>query len=54
MNKESLFLILTAIGVATLGIAYGTHPNYNFLPVPFLNNIAVSYTHLTLPTTTSV
>ena len=46
MNKESLFLILTAIGVATLGIAYGTHPNYNFLPVPFLNNIDINSTDL--------
>ena len=39
MNKESFFLIFTAIGVATLGIAYGSHPNLSFLPIPFLDNI---------------
>ena len=46
MNKESFFLILTAIGVATLGIAYGSYPNLNFLPIPFLDNININTTDI--------
>ena len=46
MNKESFFLIFTAIGVATLGIAYGSHPNLNFLPIPFLDNININTTDI--------
>ena len=42
MNKESIFLILIAVGLIPLGIAYGAHPYLNFLPIPFLDQIEIN------------
>ena len=42
MNKESIFLIFIAVGLIPLGIAYGTHPYLNFLPIPFLDQIEIN------------
>ena len=38
MKKESLFLILVAIGLIPLGITYGAHPSLNLLPISFLDD----------------
>ena len=35
MKKESLFLILVAIGLIPLGITYGAHPHSTFYQFHF-------------------
>ena len=42
MNKESLFLILVAIGLIPLGITYGAHPAFNLLPISFLDEVEIN------------
>ena len=42
MKKESLFLILVAIGLIPLGITYGAHPSFNLLPISFLDEIEIN------------
>ena len=42
MNKESLFLVLVAIGLIPLGITYGTHPSFNLLPISFLDEVEIN------------
>ena len=42
MKKESLFLILVAIGLIPLGITYGVHPSFNLLPISFLDEVEIN------------
>ena len=42
MNKESIFLVLVAIGLIPLGITYGAHPSLNFLPISFLDKVEIN------------
>ena len=42
MKKESLFLILVAIGLIPLGITYGAHPSFNLLPISFLDEVEIN------------
>jgi energy-converting hydrogenase Eha subunit G len=42
MKKESLFLILVAIGLIPLGITYGAHPSLNLLPISFLDEVEIN------------
>ena len=42
MNKESLFLVLVAIGLIPLGITYGAHPAFNLLPISFLDEVEIN------------
>ena len=42
MNKESLFLVLVAIGLIPLGVTYGTHPAFNLLPISFLDEVEIN------------
>ena len=42
MKKESLFLILVAIGLIPLGITYGAHPSFNLLPISFLDDVEIN------------
>ena len=42
MKKESLFLILLAIGLIPLGITYGVHPSFNLLPISFLDGVEIN------------
>ena len=42
MKKESLFLILVAIGLIPLGITYGVHLSFNLLPISFLDEVEIN------------
>ena len=42
MNKESLFLVLVAIGLIPLGVTYGAHPAFNLLPISFLDEVEIN------------
>ena len=42
MKKESLFLILAAVGLIPLGITYGAHPSFNLLPISFLDEVEIN------------
>ena len=42
MKRESLFLILVAIGLIPLGITYGAHPSFNLLPISFLDEVEIN------------
>ena len=42
MKKESIFLILVAIGLIPLGITYGAHPTFNLLPISFLDEVEIN------------
>ena len=42
MKKESIFLILVAIGLIPLGITYGAHPSFNLLPISFLDEVEIN------------
>ena len=42
MKKESLFLILVAMGLIPLGITYGVHPSFNLLPISFLDEVEIN------------
>ena len=42
MKKESLFLILVAIGLIPLGVTYGAHPSFNLLPISFLDEVEIN------------
>tara|TARA_B100001113_G_scaffold202588_1_gene166059 strand:- start:818 stop:1210 length:393 start_codon:yes stop_codon:yes gene_type:complete len=42
MNKESIFLVLVAIGLIPLGITYGAHSSLNFLPISFLDKVEIN------------
>ena len=42
MKKESLFLILVAVGLIPLGITYGAHPSFNLLPISFLDEVEIN------------
>ena len=42
MKRESLFLILVAIGLIPLGITYGVHPSFNLLPISFLDEVEIN------------
>lgn len=42
MNKESLFLVLVAIGLVPLGITYGAHPAFKLLPISFLDEVEIN------------
>ena len=42
MKKESIFLILVAIGLIPLGITYGVHPSFNLLPISFLDEVEIN------------
>ena len=42
MKKESIFLVLVAIGLIPLGITYGAHPSLNFLPISFLDKVEIN------------
>ena len=43
MNKESFFLIFSAIGVFPVALAYGAHPNFS---IPLLYNIEITSNNL--------
>ena len=42
MKKESIFLIIVAIGLIPLGITYGAHPSYSLLPISFLDEVEIN------------
>jgi len=42
MNKESIFLVLVAIGLIPLGITYGAHPSFSLLPISFLDEVEIN------------
>ena len=42
INKESLFLVLVAIGLIPLGITYGAHPAFKLLPISFLDEVEIN------------
>ena len=42
MTKESIFLIFTALGLIPLGFAYGSYPDLNISPIPFLKEIEIN------------
>ena len=43
MNKESFFLIFSAVGVFTVALAYGAHPSFS---LPLLYNIEITSNNL--------
>ena len=42
MKKESIFLVIVAIGLIPLGITYGAHPSYSLLPISFLDEVEIN------------
>ena len=42
MNKESIFLILVAVGLIPLGISYGAHPSFSLIPINFLEDVEIN------------
>ena len=42
MKKESIFLIIVAIGLIPLGITYGAHPSFSLLPISFLDEVEIN------------